>query len=216
MSIIIPAILPYSAEEYYGCLNAIDHAVDCIHLDIADGRFVADKTWSDADAIQDATAIEIELHLMVKDAFQGVKIWAEIPQVRLANVHAESVNLERAVKQLRNWKKNIRIALNPETPVNSIVPFLNQINGVLFMTVHPGKQGQPFQDTVIEKIAGFHAKYPDCPIAVDGHVDETTIPKLLAAGATSFCVGSAIFHSKKSAEERLKELENHLASLTKL
>lgn len=210
---ILPAILPYTSADFYRDLGAVDHVAASVHLDIMDGRFVPGKTWSDPDAIQDATAIPLELHLMVQDALAGVKTWGSIPQVTRVAVHIESDHVARAIKQLHNWKKEVYIALNPETPLTAIIPSLDHIDGVLFMTVHPGKQGNPFQASVLKKMQSFHANYPDCPIAVDGHVDETTLPALIAAGAASLCVGSAIMKSE-NPETQLKKLESLAASLT--
>ena len=67
------------------------------------------------------------------------------------------------------------------------------LDGILFMTVYPGQNGAPFQPKVIPKIKSFHQKYPDIPIAVDGGVNEKTLPQLLKSGVSRFAVGSAIW-----------------------
>ena len=67
------------------------------------------------------------------------------------------------------------------------------VDCILFMTVYPGQNAAPFQPKVIAKIRAFHVAYPNVPIAVDGGVNEKTLPLLLKAGATRFAVGSAIW-----------------------
>lgn len=191
---ITPAILVHTKKEYKTQIEAIQDHVDIIQLDIADGKFVENVTWADPDVVKDVTTCDIELHLMVADPLEELKRWQSTEQVTRILVHYESVkNLGDIMPTLHAYGWEIGIVLNPETNIDVLEPYIGEIKSVQFMTIHPGKQGQAFLPKVLTKIKKFHKKYPDMLIAVDGHVDENTIPDLLKAGVTRFGVGSAIF-----------------------
>ena len=75
------------------------------------------------------------------------------------------------------------------------------------MAVNPGFDGGHFVESVVEKIRNFHDNYPDMPIVVDGSVNPDTIPKLIAAGASEFVVGSYIWQSQDIGQA-IKKLQN--------
>ena len=89
------------------------------------------------------------------------------------------------------------LAINPETPAESVFPHLSQLDLLLVMTVHPGFGGQAFLDEVLPKLAALAAEVADrgldIPIAVDGGVNLDTIGAAYAAGGVIFVVGSALY-----------------------
>ncbi len=214
MAKIVPALLVHSSEEYFKQLNIIDDLVDLIHIDVADGRFVPNKTWADPDTIRDATVPDIELHLMVEDPEKEIKKWEDVPQVKRYIVHAETkTHLTNIIGKARNKEQIVSIALNPGTSIDIITPFAKKIDHVQCMGVKPGFQGQPFETSVLDTIKKLKQKYPKLAIAVDGHVDEETLPALLEAGATHLCIGSAIFKAD-DPETAFKRLQALAESLT--
>ena len=193
---IIPSILVKTKTEFKKQIETIQKYVSILQLDIADGKFVDNETWADPGVIKDATTCDIELHLMVSDPLEELKRWQSTEQVKRILVHFESVkNLDDIMPTLHAYGWEIGIVLNPETDIDVLKPYIEEIKSVQFMTIHPGKQGQAFLPEVLEKIKKFHKKYPNMPIAADGHIDEITIPDLKKAGVTRFGVGSAIFGS---------------------
>ncbi len=207
---IIPSILVKTAKAFKQQINQIQKHTDIIQLDIADGNFVDNKTWADPDVVKKLTTCDIELHLMVSNPLEELKRWHNTEQIIRILVHYESVkNLADIMPTLHAYGWEIGIVLNPETDINVLESYINEIKLVQFMTIHPGKQGQKFLPEVVKKIKIFHAKYPDMSLAADGHVDETTIPDLIKAGITHFGVGSTIFGDKNPVE-RLKKLEQLL------
>lgn len=212
---IVPAILVHSSEEYFQQLNVVDDLVDLIHIDVADGRFVPNKTWADPDMIRDATVPDIELHLMVEDPEKEIKRWEDVPQVKRYIIHAETkTHLTNVIGKAKSKKQIVSIALNPGTNINTIDPFVTKIDHVQCMGVKPGFQGQPFETSTLDTIKKIRQKYPKLAIAVDGHVDEETLPQLLEAGATHLCVGSAIFKAAdpEAAFKRLQAMADQLTS----
>ncbi len=211
---IIPAILVHSSEEYFKQLNVVDDLVETIHIDIADGRFVPNKTWADPDAIRDATVPDIELHLMVEDPEAEIKQWEDVPQVKRYIVHVESkTNIPNIIGKAKKEDRDVTLALNPGTSINTIEPYANKISVVQCMGVVPGFQGQPFEPKTLEIIKKLQEKYPKLTIAVDGHVDAETMPQLIAAGATHLCIGSAIFKAE-NPEVAYKQLQSQADQLT--
>ena len=103
------------------------------------------------------------------------------------------------------------MAVNPDTSLSSILPLVNDLDSILFMTVQPGFYGSKFQPQVMDKITEFRRRYPVFKIGVDGGVSESNIALIASAGVDDICVGSAIFlrpspgesfrHLQKLAEE---------------
>ena len=96
-----------------------------------------------------------ELHLMVKDPIAEIAKWKDNNSVTSAVFHIESdADQKKCVESIKqnNWK--VGIALNPETPIAKIMPYVGLVDEVLFMTVHPGQQGAAFVPEVLEKIKG--------------------------------------------------------------
>lgn len=216
---IVPALLAHSSDEFFSQLQSVKGLAKRIHIDIADGTLVPAKTWADPIAIRDAATeqLEIELHLMVNDPVEAARGWKRVKNVSRCIVHIESPisRMGNTIQTLKKHGKKVRLALNPETPSATLDPYLAACDGVLFMTIAPGAQSNPFVPSVVEKIAAFHHNHPSVAIAADGHVDEATLPMLALAGVTEFCVGSAIFHAEKPAAERYQALQTILEGLTR-
>lgn len=194
---IVPAILAMNEHAFKKQLDAISPYTNYMQIDIADGKFVESKTWHKVRKIKKMLPenMEFELHMMVKNPEREIKKWKKIPQLKKIIFHASAVkDVKKTVKKLSKTGKDIVIALNPEIRAKTIVWALPHISGVQFMTVYPGKQGQPFLTPVIQKIALFHEKNPKTPISADGGINEKNIKDLKKAGVTQFCIGSALMH----------------------
>jgi ribulose-phosphate 3-epimerase len=127
-------------------------------------------------------------------------------------IHLESVQdhvkLFLALEQIRGIIE-IGLAISNETPDEVLEKYIEDCDFIQLMGIAKiGYQAQPFDESVIERIAYFHRKYPDMPISVDGGVNETTIKRLVGAGASRLVVGSSIFASGNPADniEKLKSL----------
>ena len=102
----------------------------------------------------------------------------------------------------------VGLAVNPDTSVADISPLIDELDCVLFMSVHPGFYGSKFIPKVLDKVAAFRLAYPDMEIGIDGGIKEDNIARIAMSGANSICVGSAIF-----CQEQPGESYNHLVSL---
>ncbi|MBI2063094.1 MAG: ribulose-phosphate 3-epimerase [Candidatus Yanofskybacteria bacterium] len=206
---IIPAILVKNREELLEKIAAMEAHAERVHLDIADGIFVPNMTILGFEEMESLdTNLKFEVHLMVSKPENHIVRWLETPADKFI-FHIEATNKsQEVIDAVKEADKTIGIALNPQTPIAKIEPFIDQIDFVHFMTVEPGFYGGKFVDTVIDKIKDFHFYYPDKTVEVDGGITPETAPKLIEAGVNMFVVGSYIWEGKDQAEaiKKLKEI----------
>jgi ribulose-phosphate 3-epimerase len=205
--VIIPAILAKSREELLRRISQVNGLVKEIQLDIMDGEFVPNKTIGIGDlaavpALQNA---KYEFHWMVKDPEKWI---AKMPGPHLHLVHVETIRsfdvIETAVKKAGG---RLGLAINPETPLEKLLPYAPKAQRILVMTVHPGFSGQKYIVGMEEKIRRLRKQFPTIDIEVDGGVNLKTAPGAYAAGANVLAAASAIFAADdlKSAIDALKK-----------
>lgn len=200
---IIPSILVKTKEEFEEKIKTAEEVagVDRIHLDIADGSFVPNSTINGFNEITNvSTDIKIGVHLMVQKPENQIQRWLETDVDKFV-VHVESTKrMEQIINDLKENDKIVGIALNPNTSIDDLADYIDEIDFVHFMTVDPGFYGSKFVPEVIEKIKDFHFYYSDVPIEVDGSVNPETIGLLAEAGVSKFIVGSYFWKSKNKKE----------------
>jgi ribulose-phosphate 3-epimerase len=147
-----------------------------------------------------------EAHIMAMDPNRWAAWYAGNDAIDTYIIHAEAISgdreMDRVLGKIKETGKQAGIALNPDTPLDTIIPYLddNRLDMVLMMTVVPGAYGGKFREDTITKIAEARNIFPG-PIAVDGAQNENNIPKCRDAGADVFYVGSAIM-GKETVEQR--------------
>jgi ribulose-phosphate 3-epimerase len=177
-----------------------DHGgVDSIHLDVMDGHFVPNLTMGPVvvEAIRDTTALPFHSHLMITEPLRYVEAFAHAGS-DLIVFHVETGDSPSAViEAIRRSGRAAGLALNPETEGAAVLPFLELIDLLLVMTVHPGFGGQPFMHEVLPKLRSLRGEAErrglDLPIGVDGGVNLETIGSAYAAGGDVMVVGSALY-----------------------
>jgi ribulose-phosphate 3-epimerase len=210
---VIPAILAKTQKEFEEKIKKIAPYADIVQIDVMDGVFIPNTTWADTDVIKHSRLpMKFEVHLMVKNPEAGtIEKWAKAGAFRII-FHIEATKkAEECIWQIKKYKKEVGVAINPETPIEKIKNFLPPsrhpgrsgaqirdlyIDYVLVMGVTPGWSGQKFQSVALEKIEQIRALAPKMKIGVDGGVDKITAKKIIAAGADNLNVASAIFKSK--------------------
>ncbi len=198
---IIPAIIAKSQEELKEKINKVKDFVDIIQLDFMDGKFVPNNSIN-FDFKIPSTDCEFEAHLMIQDPLKWVK--KHYKKVDLILVHFESCKEHKKfIDYVKKKGKRIGFVLNPETSIESIENFLNDIDQILLMTVNPGFYGSPFLPEMINKIKNLRKICPNLDIEVDGGITDKTIGLVNKAGANLFVSGSYIVKSdnvKKALE----------------
>ncbi|MEK7595631.1 MAG: hypothetical protein AAB443_03555 [Patescibacteria group bacterium] len=204
---IIPGILVSDLETIKKRIAMVDSYAYKIQIDVEDGSFTQNTTYTNIKEIENVVSkTPLELHLMVQNPrrFLPTKL---IP-VNKVLVHVEASLFERDVlEEIRDRGFETGLAVNPETMLYEIEPFLEICGCVQFMTIHPGFSGDKLLPKVLEKIKEFSLMYPDIPIEVDGGIHKENILEVVKSGATLLEVNSAVFGNDRNPLENIKELE---------
>jgi len=194
---IVPAFIPKSEVEARETLNTLRFCHE-VHLDVVDGLFVSDTSWpyqptgQPIKIKQYVEPFSLEVDLMVVDPLQAGVDWVTAGADRLV-FHVETVSLENFKNFEAFTHVSVGVSAHGATPLNQLLEYAEYADYIQLMGIHEiGAQGQPFDETVLDKIATVRAAYPDKSITIDGSVNEHTIVKLQRAGADRFVVGSAI------------------------
>ena len=176
--------------------------VDSIHLDVMDGHFVGNISFGApvVAALRPHTAIPFHTHLMIEDPLRYAADFVAAGS-DLVVFHVEAADDPAAViGAIHRAGRQAGLALNPETPAEAVHPYLERIDLLLVMTVHPGFGRQPFLTDVLPKLGSLAAEAMgrglDVPIAVDGGVNLQTIGAAHRAGGDVLVVGSALYEEQ--------------------
>lgn len=179
---------------------------ELLHLDVMDGHFVPNITFGPfiVDAINRVTELFLDVHLMITDAPRYAERFVAAGADRLI-VQIETLPDPRPLlKEIRAMGAQPALVLNPETPFERAEPYLDAIDLLLVMSVHPGFGGQKFMGEVLPKVERARALRAErglgFVIEIDGGIDVTTAPLAAAAGVDVFVAGNAIFGAADPAE----------------
>ena len=207
--LIVPAILTDNFATFKEQVTKISKHFSSLQIDVVDGIFLPNKTFLEREELKDINSeAYFELHLMVKDPISEAAKWQGVDNVTNAVFHIESgANPKECIEAFRqnNWK--VGIAINPETEIDKIMPYVNMVDEILFMTVHPGQQGAQFLPEVLNKIKEFKKLELNVIIAADGGIIKDTIKSVVDAGAEKLYVGGAITRAD-DVEKAHEELTN--------
>jgi len=214
---IAPSILAADLASLKKEIGRVKEAgADLIHIDIMDGVFAPNITFGPdtVRAIRKITELPLDVHLMINNPQKFVKPFLQAGS-DILTVHIEaSGNIEEAIRWIKEGKKKIGIAINPKTPLLAIEEFLEKVEMVTVMSVHPGFAGQIFIPAVIPKIRELKdlitKRNLKIEIEVDGGINTTTAPAVIKAGADILASGLGIFGSKdiKKTIEKLRTVNS--------
>ncbi len=213
---IIPSIFTTNEAEFTDQLSIMNVApIDSVHIDIADGIFVSNKTFASPEITQNVLQqLVCELHLMVADPLAVLPLWADVCNMNRVLFHYETgVDVAAVTEAIHEYGWEAGLVLNPETPFTVIEPFVEALDSVMFMGVAPGAQGQTLIPQVLEKAYACRQKYPDLYLEWDGDVTEETLPHIMNTGVNAVCPGHAVFSSQDESDagdpvENIVKLQN--------
>lgn len=174
---------------------------DYVHVDVMDGNFVPNLSIGIpvVQSLRKATDMFLDVHLMIERPHRYVERFCEAG-ADLVTVHVEADQpqaLFESVECIKACGKKVGMSIKPGTPVSVLLPYLEQLDLVLVMTVEPGFGGQSFMHDMLPKIRQLRQIILEnrftCELEVDGGVDPLTAPLCKQAGADVLVAGSAIF-----------------------
>ena len=194
---IAPSILSADFSRLGEEVRAAEEAgADQIHVDVMDGHFVPNLSMGPivVEALRRVTSLPLDVHLMITDPEKYVPSFLKAGASHITfhvEVHRDPPGL---ASMIREHGATAGLALNPETSVSSVLPFVDQFELILVMTVHPGFGGQSFLGDNLEKIGPIReSARKGVDVQVDGGVDGRTAVLAQQAGANVFVAGNAIF-----------------------
>lgn len=210
MASIVPAILARDEEEFVRKVDRVRALGLPLHIDVMDGIFVEHKTFAPADRMRELLdGLEFEAHLMVSNPEHAAPIWLACGASRVI-FHVEATTKESLIcRATAEECTNLSLAINPDTPISSLSPFLDTFRRAMVMGVPPGRSGQPFDEIAIEKIKALKRLRPAILVTVDGGVKPENAKQLADAGADMLIVGSALTDAEDPADA-LMRLKNAL------
>ncbi|MGZ4797831.1 MAG: ribulose-phosphate 3-epimerase [Acidimicrobiia bacterium] len=205
---ILAADFAYLAEE----VGKVAPEADLLHVDVMDGHFVPNISIGApvVKCLRPHTDLYLDCHLMIENPGDFLDDFAAAG-ADSCTVHVELGDPRPLFDRMRAHGMRVGLVLNPDTPLDAVIPYLAEIDILLFMSVHPGFGGQAFIPEVLDKVREARALVDERGFAVeleiDGGINLDTAPEAAAAGADILVAGSAIFHRDDPADaaRRIRE-----------
>lgn len=182
------------------CRDVLAAGAEMLHFDVMDGHFVPNISFgvpvlqSLSKALPDAF---YDVHLMISDPLAYVQAFAKAG-AGCITFHLEcDSDTQKTLDAIKAAGCKAGLSIKPKTPAEALLPYLDQLDLILVMSVEPGFGGQKFMPSALDKLAFLSAACHERGLSpwlqVDGGVDETTAPACTAAGANLLVAGSAVF-----------------------
>jgi ribulose-phosphate 3-epimerase len=201
---ILPSLIATDPDQLKERFDKVKDIAELFQLDVMDGKFVA-NTSLDFKIELNEDPSRFEAHLMMLHP----KKWIEenCDKANIFLFHYERCKNIDEILQLGGNDKKIGIAINPETPLSEIEDYLDKLDQVLIMTVHPGAYGAEFLPEMLEKVRELREKRPKLDIEVDGGITFDTLKLAHEAGANKFVSGSYLMKAENTEERYRKMIE---------
>ena len=199
---ISPSILSADFSQLGKEIKRLEEGgADLIHVDVMDGHFVPNLTIGPPviKALKKNCSIKFDVHLMISPVHKYIEAYSNAG-ADIITIHPEATDdLSASISKIKELKKKAGVSLNPETRVEVIKDYLDQIDLVLIMSVNPGFGGQKFMPEVLNKIKELKEiqknRNLDFDIEIDGGINFENSKIAIEAGANILVSGTTVFNS---------------------
>ncbi|MFA5158966.1 MAG: ribulose-phosphate 3-epimerase [Candidatus Omnitrophota bacterium] len=192
---IAPSLLSADFSRLAEEIRDVEKAgCDALHIDVMDGHFVPNLTIGPlvVSAIRKVTKLPLDVHLMIDAPSRYITEFRKAGADWIT-IHVEAENdVRKTLQEIKKLGAKAGISLRPKTPVETILPYLPDLDVILIMSVEPGFGGQSFMPDTMEKIKVLRPKFQGL-ISVDGGIGAGNASQALEAGADVLVAGSAVF-----------------------
>lgn len=200
---ISASILNSDLGDLKGMAKKIDdNNIEYLHYDVMDGEFVENITYGSSvqAAVKPFSRAVMDTHLMVLHPQRQIKLFADAGS-DIITFHAESdCDISSVIEEIKSFGVKTGLAIKPNTPVETVFPYLDKVDMILVMTVEPGYGGQGFIKETLGKISEVRKRVPMLDIQVDGGINAETARLVREAGANILVSGTYLFRAENMAK----------------
>lgn len=209
MNILAPSILSADFNVLGEQIQTVAKAgAQYIHVDVMDGIFVPSISYGMPviKSVRKSTDAVFDVHLMITEPVRYIRDFVD-SGADIITVHVEACkDINETIRDIKACGVRAAVAINPETPVDKIMPYLDDIDMALVMSVHPGFGGQKFIPDVLDKVRIIRSYYRDNnmdkDIEIDGGINFDNLPEVLEAGANVIVTGSSVYRGDAAANTK--------------
>ena len=170
---------------------------DYIHIDVMDGLFVPNTKFSieEIKEINNVSNKKLDIHLMVENPIIYIE---KLHNMNINNItiHIEiDKDIDNLIDKIHSLGYQARLAISPNTNVELLYPYLNKVEGILIMSVNPGKGGQEFMPNTLSRAEYIKKINNNLSLEIDGGVNNTNVYLIKDSGIDTIVVGSYITKS---------------------